>query len=318
MSGGSCAATATGLGAARDAFAARCAGFVRADCDPVGGRLWQCSSNALGGDAPGGVPGPGTPAPDPAPVAGGGGNGGSGGGTVGRLERGDLLALHFDNCPDRDDGHAMAAGKAVLAANGLNDVVVVNGTCGDSVRNRYQPSSERVARIVYGDYLDAFGGGAGAVNAAADRWAATLANGRDVWVAEGGPSDFTARVLARIGSAFPSVDRGRIHVVQHSTGSGFNERETGDANLARVKRVTDYITVPNGNIGGNGSAGFNQKSAAFVATARASRYADEWNAAFAYFNPNIRLDFSDTVELLYIVGDGTTRTVDGFARRYLR
>ena len=59
---------------------------------------------------------------------------------------------------------------------------------------------------------------------------------------------------------------------------------------------------------------------AFVQTARASKYRAYWNAAFRYWNPlydntadeadwNGRhyLDFSDTVELLYILEIGTKK-----------
>ena len=323
-----CSAIAPSLGAARDAYAASCPGIPRADCDPLGDGRWRCSSEVVGNAAPGKPGGGGSvtvappaapisaPTPAPAPIKAPSGNGRR----VGRLAAGDLLALHFDNCPDRDDGHAMVADKAVLAANGIDDVIVVNGTCGDSVRGSYQRSSEALGRAIFGGgVVDAFGGGAGAVERTAATWAATLANGRDVWVAEGGPSDFTARVLERLRVAFPSVDRRRVHVVQHSTGSrGFNERETRSSNLALVKRATDYIAIPNGNIAGNGTADFNERSSFFVSAARDSRFASEWNAAFRYLNPAQRLDFSDTVELLYIVGDGDTRTADDFARRYLR
>lgn len=311
-------APAATLGAARSDYAASCS-LPRVDCDPLPDGRWVCSSARIENGAVVSVP----PAPQPAPVAPASPPVGGGGSAIGRFGGNDLLALHYDNCPDRDDGHALVAGKAVVDKVGISDVVVVNGTCGDGIRNLYRASSEAVMRAAWGgDFLDAFrqgtATGSPATVAAADRWAATIAAGGTVWVAEGGPSDFTARVLRRIGSIYPSVDRKRVRVVQHSTGSrGFNEVRTADANLALVKSVATYVSVPNGNVGGNGSADLNERSSAFVAAARSSRYASAWNAAFAYLNPSERLDFSDTVELLYIIDDRSTRSVDDFARRYL-
>lgn len=325
------------LGAAQAAFDSLCAvaGFERRDCDPVPDGGWVCSSAVIGERAPGepgsaggggasgsggsgGSGGGGTDGSGGSGGSGGGGGsaGGGGGGRIGKVDPGDLVALHYDNCPDPDDGHAIAAGKSVVVTVGLPRVIVANGTCGDAIRDRYRPESVAVARAAWGnDFIDAFGGGSAAVDRAAEAWAGTLANGDDVWVADGGPSDFTARVLRRIGERFPSVDRKRVHVVQHS--AGFNRGNTSEANLALVRNVADYIEIPNGNVGGNGSADLNMQSSSFVAKARASRFATEWNAAFDYLDPNRRLDFSDTVELLFMIEDNATKTVDDFAERYL-
>jgi len=193
----------------------------------------------------------------------------------------DLVALHYDNCPDRDDGHALPAGKAVVERSGLSNVIVVNGTCGDNNRNSYQPGSEAVVRAVWGN-----------------QW-------QDYY-----------NLLQSLDSRYPSLNLKKIHVIQHAAGSGFNE--VWSARIGVVKRLADYRAIPNGNIGGNGSANFNQKSNFFVGVARQSKYSSEWNAAFSYLDPNRRLDFSDTVELLYLINDTSTKNVDDFARKYLR
>ena len=231
----------------------------------------------------------------------------------------DLVALHYDNCPDRDDGHAVVAGKSVIDTVGINNFIVVNGTCGSGIRNRYRPDSEAVLTATYGDdWLDGFNELTESVNTAADRWAATLANGDDVWVAEGGPSDFTAMVLERLGDAFPELDRGQVHVVQHSI--GFNQGQTDDDNLDLIMDVADYITIDDGNSGGNDTADLAMQSNSFVTIALQSRFASAWTAAFDYFDPNGRrgVDFSDTVELLFIIEDTDTDDVDDFADRYLQ
>jgi len=46
------------------------------------------------------------------------------------LKTNDLLALHYDNCPDKDDGHAIPAGKSIVEKFGINNVMVVNGRYG--------------------------------------------------------------------------------------------------------------------------------------------------------------------------------------------
>ena len=230
------------------------------------------------------------------------------------------MALHYDNCPDRDDGHAVVAGRAITNTVGINNFIVVNGTCGTDIRDDYQPESEAVLNATYGDdWLDGFNDLTESVNTAADRWAATLANGDDVWVQEGGPSDFTGMVLRRLGDVYPSVDRGRVHVVQHAAGRGFNEANTTSANINLVMDVADYITLSNGNRGGNGTADLNMQSTSFVNTALESTFASAWTAAFDYLDPiEDKLDFSDTVELLFIISDDDTQNVNDFADRYLQ
>lgn len=346
----SCAAQASTLGQAKAGFAISCSGFTRRDCDRAADGNWMCSSQNIGNNSPvlvstlenNAAPevtneiasptspdnaivstqpeivpaesplptsseNPSSPPPAQNPIA------------PTRISSSDLLALHYDNCPDKDDGHAIVTGKAVVDAVGLSNIIVVNGTCGDSIRNLYQPSSVEVLQAVWGDnWLDGFNEQEISVSIAAERWASTLANGDEVWVAEGGPSDFTADVLRRIGELYPSVNRKNVKVVQHSSGGGFNERYTTVAGMNIVKQTAEYITVPDGNNTNNGSADLNQKSSSFVEIARQSRYAIEWEVAFDYLNPVSKLDFSDTVELLYIVNDNETQTVDDFAQRYLR
>ena len=170
----------------------------------------------------------------------------------------------------------------------------------------------------YGDeWLDGFNELTESVNASADRWAATLANRDDAWVQEGGPSDFTGMVLRRLGEVYPSVDRELVHVVQHSI--GFNQGQTSNANLNLIRDVADYITIDDGNSGNNDTADLRMQSRSFVNAALQSTFASAWTAAFDYLDPiNTKLDFSDTVELLFIIGDDDTETVDDFADRYLQ
>ncbi|MFK7862456.1 MAG: hypothetical protein AB8B64_26850 [Granulosicoccus sp.] len=315
---GTCEAAGANLNAAILAYANSCPNIPRKDCDPTGSDgEWTCSSGVIGDSAPGLVvvnPTPVSPTPlsptpvNPTPTD-----------RIGRVDSNDLVALHYDNCPDPDDGHALVAGKAVIDRVGLSNVLVVNGTCSDRSRNAYQSESETVANAVWGtEWLDSNGDGDASEQTSAELWATTLANGGDVWVAEGGPSDFTARVLRRIKNQFSSVDIKKVHVVQHSTGNNFNEAQTREENMDLIRNEAVYIPIANGNGGGNGTAGFRGRSSFFVDTARQSAYANAWNAAFNYLDPNDRIDFSDTVELLYIIDETDTQTIDDFARNYLQ
>lgn len=345
---GDCYAVATGLNQSKVAFSQQCATYQRKDCDPMGSNRWVCSSanvsniqrfSEITEDTAASVADDQTNSPtvdtnvqqnnttseDTSPQSRADNN------TlintqIGRLASNDLLVLHYDNCPDKDDGHAIPAGKSVVEKHDINNVLTVNGTCGNSILNRFNSASNKVMKASWGnEFLDADDQRISAVQESANRWASTLSNGADVWIAEGGQSDFTADVVRQIASRYSNIDLKRIHVIQHSAGrTAYNEEFTDSANLAYLKNKTSYQPVANGNVGGNGTADLNQQSFYFVSTARASRFSAEWNAGFEYLPPdctvrteNCKLDFSDTVELLYIVDDTTTQNVNDFANKYL-
>ena len=350
---GNCYVRAATLQSAITSFTANCSTYQRKDCYPVDG-AWICSNTDIPGpvqaaaldtqlssiqSSPDGsapaspdtsvptlpvvVTPPAAVAPQTVPTV----SARTPSAAIGRLGSDDLLVLHYDNCPDRDDGHAMPAGKYVVESLGISRVLVVNGTCGNSIRNRFNPASISVVRASWGSvWLDAHNQRASAVATSADRWAAELANGHDVWVAEGGQSDFSADVVRSIDSRYPGLNLKRINIIQHSAGStAYNEMFTDSANLAFLKNLTSYQPIGNGNVGGNGTADLNMQSAYFVQMARGSRFSAEWNAGFTYLPPDCavrtelcKLDFSDAVEVLYIVGDQRTGTVNDFANNYLR
>ncbi len=217
----------------------------------------------------------------------------------------DLVAIHFDHAPDRDDGHAAVASLMVTQKLGLN-VQVVAGTYGEYSRDRYVPASESLMASVWGsNWLNAHSNREASIGAAVNRWASVLASGGDVWVAEGGPSDFTAEVVRRINVQHTEFNtRNRIHVIQHS---GWNEDHALASALAYVRNNTRYLQIDDGNHP-NATADLRFEShnnGAFVSRALSSNYSSEWGVAFAYLSPSEKLDFSDAVELLYIVGIGT-------------
>ena len=217
----------------------------------------------------------------------------------------DLVAIHFDHAPDRDDGHAAVAALMVRDRLGLN-VQVVAGAHGVFNRDRYDPESERLMSAVWGsEWLNAHSNRAGSIAAAVNRWTSVLAAGGSIWVAEGGQSDFTAAVVRSIRANHTEFDTNRrIHVIQHSD---WNEVHALQADLNYTRNNTRYVKIADGN-DPNATADFRFEShnnGNFVARAQSSSYSSQWAAAFNYLTPSEKLDFSDTVELMHLLGLGT-------------
>ena len=193
--------------------------------------------------------------------------------------------------------------------------MAVNGTHGHDLRGRFQTDSVPLFRLTWPDGLDAFNDFDGSVAAAARMWSETISNGGTVYVAEGGPSDFTAAVVREL----PDAQRSSVTVVQHSD---FNTRETLDSSLDFLQDVTNYIRIDDGNQPNNGTADLETRSntVGFIDAALSSIWAEQWQAAFDYLDPNNRLDFSDTVEALFILDVPLSRVSDtsDFADEFLR
>ena len=117
--------------------------------------------------------------------------------------------------------------------------------------------------------------------------------------------DFTADVLKRLQSfhGASTEQLKRVMVVQHSL--GFNVTKTLPSNRSVVSNLATYVTVDNGNVGGNATAdledsGINTTSSTFAQWARRGNdKSAAWNSALDDFSAKI--DFSDTVEYLYIL-----------------
>ncbi|MEM9653132.1 MAG: hypothetical protein AAGA65_13615 [Actinomycetota bacterium] len=225
----------------------------------------------------------------------------------------DLLAVHFDHS-HLDDGHAAAAARELATWYGLTPHVV-SGTAPADITFPVH-SFETVMTRIWGDaWLDARSDRSRAVSETAARWLATIDGGGRVWVAEGGVSDFTAEVVRRIIEERPAVDTvSAIRVVQHIDR---NEMATGPDNLQLVLANTSYIRIDDGN-GQNDTAGLNQPSTTLVDLATTGRHADGWAVAFEHL-PAERLDFSDTVAVLHILGVTTDEVLNptDFANRFM-
>lgn len=227
----------------------------------------------------------------------------------------DLLVVNYDIKPDVDDIHAAAAfATLVKRFPGCFDFVVVAGTYGTQ-GGQFIPVSSLFDKAFGDRWLNAHDWRVASTQAVAKRMGAILRAGGNVWIAEGGQSDFTADVLEQVAAKkhLASLLQQRVHVVQHAD---WNEQTTTPDKLSYVKAMIDYRRIADGNAPNNGTPDFavddpswwprllrDPKTGAIWTEAK--RLADEANPVAAYVNPAVAkggLDFSDTVEVAYIFG----------------
>lgn len=220
----------------------------------------------------------------------------------------DLISLHYDFAPDPDDGHASAAARTLMAKFEV-DFLVVTGTVGTN-SNQYISSAGAFQDAIWGvgNHLKAYENWEVSVDTTARYWGGIIEQGGFVFVAEGGQSDFTADVIRKIREyGYRRFTNESVTVVQHSV---WNENNTTRADLNYVKSNTRYIKIDDGN-GVNRTADLNQFSNEFTSWARAGAFSQIWERAFQFLDPvNRKLDFSDTVELLHILGIGKDEVSD--------
>ncbi len=255
---------------------------------------------------------------------------------------GDLLMLNYDHAPDQDDGHATVAGRMVVEYYGLRDsTLVISGAYGFSNANTYNPDSEIVSATTWGaegtneTWWNADARRNTVVNVMASAMNSTLATGNRVWVLEGGQSDLTADAIRIVQQNAPDANLKNIFVIQHShCGSngcssanrgGFNERNTQNANVNYIIDVANFVRIDNGNFGGNSTSDLNDQGGTAQRASDALLadpiYGSAWQAAFTYYDPvRFRLDFSDTVELLFVLGldSGDIGDTEDFANFFAR
>jgi hypothetical protein len=232
----------------------------------------------------------------------------------------DLISLHFDHAPDLDDGHAVAAGKVLLDTFGITRFTVAGGTHGLNGPT-YNPLSEVVMDAAWGvgGWLNAHSDRANAIVSLGQAWLTTIKNGGRVWVQEGGQADVTLAAAQYVKAA--GGDPTKITVVQHSVWN-INQYGPGVASGLTALGVVQ-TKIGDGNFGLKGTAdlafGPSPASENFAAAALSSQWSNEWAAAFDYFPPTTKVDFSDTVELLHILGVSIDRVADigDFAREFL-
>jgi hypothetical protein len=245
-------------------------------------------------------------------------------------QQGDLLIIAHDSGPDTDDMQAIVANRMIMDAYPTVNYLLVGATQGHGWTNP-TVGSESHTQSLFPAWVNAKASTSGttsfdgtSVIKIADDIEETLINGGTAHIAEGGPSDFTAEVIRLLQSRGVQAQAlKRIRVVQHSAGaSAWNEQQTSRSNLALVKSAATWVPIANGNIGGNATADFQDPASSsmcqrFMNSASTSRYSSQWAWAYAKIGDTRKCDQSDSVELLYILNDTTTKTFDQFTSRYM-
>ncbi len=228
----------------------------------------------------------------------------------------DLLLAQYDCKTDVDDLHSVAAFATLLADPKFAKIHyhAVAGTYGIQ-EGLYVPPND-LFQLAFGkNWTDAHENFKNAVQKVKEIALLTLAKQGDIWIADAGQSDFSAKLVEAIQAALPDIDVStRIHIVQHSD---WNEEVTTPAYLDFVKANIDYQKIPDGNAAGNGTPGF--RSPGYTMWKEKIRDPDLikiWKLAIdlsnkyngkkgRYHNKAISaggLDFSDLSEVCWILG----------------
>ena len=290
----------------------------------------------------------------------------------------DLISLHYDCADDPDDFVSSAADRAMLEAtygtSWLSEhTLVVIGAFGQNVNFVRRPC-ERVATAVWGDSTEVLAASfhstatgeeltppqvidanrpyrLTAARRAAERWLAALRGGGQIYVKEGGQSDFTKLVVELLFESLGSDGAGKgavhmlgkcVHVVQHSR---WNEQHNMPNVTDWMVRHTDYVgstenhhgPITDGNPlmrlwSGEHVAADRVTGAIFTSAARQSWMGCAWATAFDEFSQLYSycdwakgsqqmssadcLDFSDSHELSFILRLGDV-TIDRFYQRFI-
>jgi hypothetical protein len=259
----------------------------------------------------------------------------------------DLLLAFYDTKPDLDDIHSQAGLGTILKNSKYAKVnyYALTGTVGRQYGVYIDPA-EVMDKCFPGRWQHAYT--STERKAALDKVSALafgiLAKGGKVWVQEAGQSDFSAdmiRALKQMDAADNTVSfdtRKTVIIVQHSA---WNEEQATPSELAYVKAEADYRKIEDGNKSGNGTTGLNsdfqipdwEKTQIDKAWARLLSHPtskEVWTAARNFANSKLDvashinqaiayggLDFSDTVEALYIFGKEQLHGIDDYLNEFL-
>ncbi|MBC29978.1 MAG: hypothetical protein CMH48_03950 [Muricauda sp.] len=228
----------------------------------------------------------------------------------------DLLLAQFDCKTDVDDLHTVAAFATLMEQPDYRSINhhAVAGTYGIQ-EGLYVPANDLFA-LAFGDnWSDAHADVQGALQKVAHRCLPVLKEGGDVWIAEAGQSDFSAKLVKELMDQMPDLNiKKRVHIVQHSD---WNEEVTDAEHLTFVKTHTDYHKISDGNAVGNGTPGFRSDDPIdWRPYVTGDRQVKIWETAIElanryngkegrYLNESIAkggLDFSDLSETCYLLG----------------
>ena len=242
----------------------------------------------------------------------------------------DLLLAHFDCKTDVDDLQSAAALVTLLSESEYSQINyhAVAGAYGIQ-EGLYVPPDE-LFKLAFGDnWTDAHKDLKNAVTQVKVIAISTLENQGDIWIADAGQSDFSAKLIQAIQADLPNMDIShRIHIVQHSD---WNEEVTSPVSLDYVKTNIDYQKIPDGNGVGNGTPGFRSPEyTMWKEKIRNPHLIEIWQLAIdlsnryngkdgRYYNEAIAaggLDFSDLSEVCWILGLQDIKDTEHFFNLY--
>lgn len=242
----------------------------------------------------------------------------------------DLLLAHFDCKTDVDDLQTVAAFVTLMSDAKYSEINyhAVAGAYGIQ-EGLYVPPND-LFQLAFGDkWTDAHENVNNAVEQLKVIAKKTLENQGDIWIAEAGQSDFSAKLIKAIQSDLPDMNTSqRIHIVQHSD---WNEEVISPVYLDFVKKNIDYHKIPDGNAVGNGTPGFRSPDyTKWKDKIMNPKLIETWHLAIElsnryngkdgrYNNEAISaggLDFSDLSEVCWILGLQDIKDTEHFFNLY--
>ncbi|MBI9041629.1 hypothetical protein [Lutibacter sp.] len=242
----------------------------------------------------------------------------------------DLKLVQFDCKTDVDDLHKAAALTMLMSQPDFSKINYhsVAGTNGIQ-DGLYVPLNELFQRAFEDNWTDAHENLKEASEKVKNLVVATLSKQGDVWIAEAGQSDFTAKLIQAIQTEIPKLKTSqRIHVVQHS---GWNEKVTSTEGLEYVQTSVDYHKIPDGNAVGNWIPGFRNPAFAnwnekftdpklVEIWAFAINLANKYNVKDWHYNNEAvsagGINFSDLSEVCWILGLENIKNFEDFFKLY--
>ena len=242
----------------------------------------------------------------------------------------DLLLVQFDCKTDVDDLHTIAAFKTLISNSAFSDVQyhAVAGTYGIQ-EGLYVPPNVLCKSSFGNNWTDADKNLKNAIEKVTAIALKTLSKDGAIWIAEAGQSDFTAALIKVITLELGGKNISKhIHVVQHSD---WNEKQTSKESLAFVKEHSSYQKIPDGNSMENGTPGFcDPNFNSWRDHIKDPKLIEVWQLAMdlsntyngkegRYDNKAISdggMDFSDLVEVCWILGIPHIKDTEQFFREY--
>lgn len=242
----------------------------------------------------------------------------------------DLLLVNFDCKTDVDDLHTMAGLATLLESPQFSklNLHAVTGTYGIQ-KGLYVPPNPLMKLAFRNNWTDAHEKMELAIEKVKKIVLKTLKNNGVIWIAEAGQSDFSAKLIQKIQAEMPKIElTKRFHIIQHSE---WNENKTTPEYLEFVKKNTDYQKIPDGNEVGNGTPGFKSleydqwedkiKNPKLVSVWKlATELANKFNAKDGRYNNKSvaagSLDFSDLVEVCWILGLNDIKDIEDFFNQF--